>query len=137
MGRPLMPPAAFFSSTASVTPFFIQSPRTAFVPLIAPMMAILIGSPVALAAVVGCAAAAVGCAGAAVGCGAAVGAAQAASNTPNTIRTNRIVRFIANLLLVFDRLREFGTRRVPRSRTGRAAWSHHPLSVKANHEPLR
>src|SRR5512143_2130308 len=64
IGRPLMPPAAFFSSTASVTPFFIHAPSTALVPLIAPMMAILIGSPVGAAVAWG---AAVGCCGAVVG----------------------------------------------------------------------
>src|SRR5512144_2220001 len=104
MGRPWMPPAAFRSSTASVTPSFIQLPRAALVPLIAPIMAILIGSPVAaLGAAVGWADAVVaaGCAGGCVGTGAVVGVAHAASSTPRTMRTNRMVRFIVNLLLVF------------------------------------
>src|SRR5512136_749461 len=92
-----MPPALFFSSTASVTPFFIQSPRTALVPLIAPMMAILIGSADLGAAV-----------GPAAGCGVwhALSSGAAARPAPATADILRKLRRDKGLLLILILLQD-------------------------------
>src|SRR5512143_649976 len=124
-----MPPAAFFSSTASVTPFFIQSPRTALVPLIAPMMAILIGS----AGLAGCGAVVAADLGAAVGAAAGCGVPHALSSgavarpAPTTADTLRKRRRDKGLLLILILLQDAlwnnrGIRSIPCMRYLRYPW---------------
>jgi hypothetical protein len=93
---------------ARVTPFTIQSPKEAFVPLIAPMIAILIGvvqggvavaagGGVAVAKSTGTAGAVVATTGACVG---VAGVAQEAKINPRTSKRYNPVRFILVLLFL-------------------------------------